>query len=171
MLDKLRACIICNYYSLNGRLTQNEYLNHPAIKNLKCEHLEMAIGQAKSSADNYNNANNQYSNTNNDSNNDDINSSKVFKSNTNAQIGYTQQYDIKICVGNVSKYLATSSVAKEYLEQLKTLDSSQYNQDLITHKWMVYIRSPDCVKLDNYIKKVLFFLHSSYKPYDIVEVK
>ena len=83
-----------------------------------------------------------------------------------------KQYDLKISVGNVSKYLKSTSIPSFSLnDNDSNIEPSQYNQDLITHKWMIYIRSANCKKLEGYIKKVIFYLHSSYKPYDIVEVK
>ena len=83
-----------------------------------------------------------------------------------------KQFDINLSVGNVSKYLKSVSTINDNIQQDETsLESSQYNQDLITHKWMMYLRSSNCPKLENYIKKVIFYLHSSYKPYDVVEVK
>ena len=165
MLDKLRVCIICNYYSLNGRLNLNEYVNHPSIANLKCEHLDLAIDHIKPQANGYlpctlNRANEESANNENDRSIDFYSS-------------YTQQFEVKIGVGNVSKSLTNNPSSKKQSEQkqLNTSEPSQYDQNLITHKWMVYIRSSDCPKLDNYIKKVIFFLHSSYKPYDMIEIK
>jgi hypothetical protein len=172
MLDKLRVCIICSYYSQSGRLTQAEYINHPAIKALKCEHLDMAIAHAKSiesenvalgnkdsngffNSSSLNESTNQTTTTIESMNSSDINS---------VQMSYTQQYEVKICVGNVSKYIVgeSSSSTEALLSQgLKPP----------THKWMVYIRSPQCARLEAYIKKVIYFLHSSYKPNDIVEIK
>lgn len=187
MLDKLRVCIICNFYSLNGRLALSEYANHPAISELKCEHIDAAICHSKPSEANENDQTFNYQSM--------LDSKEANNINNNNHITYTQQYEIKICVGNVSKYLKTLPAKSSLtgpaannctprigqisqtgqtgqIEQIaNSVDSSQYNQDLITHKWMVYIRSPNCSKLDNYIKKVIFYLHSSYKPHDTVQVK
>lgn len=186
MLDKLRVCIICNFYSLNGRLAVSEYANHPAISELKCEHIDAAICHSRHLPSEA---------TENDQtfNYQSLLDSKEANNNSyiNNHINYTQQYEIKICVGNVSKYLTKTLPPKTSLtnnsnsnsnnncpprigqiDQIaNSADSSQYNQDLITHKWMVYIRSPNCSKLDNYIKKVIFYLHPSYKPHDTVQVK
>jgi len=86
-------------------------------------------------------------------------------------------------VGNVSKYLNIKNKINTNIEHISEPQSaeisttenetepSQYNQDLITHKWMIYIRSDNCKRLESYIKKVVFYLHSSFKPYDVVEVK
>lgn len=150
MLDKLRVCIVCNFYSSNGQIPLHDYINHPSVCNLKCEHLEAAIDHCKY-----------------------LSQSAMTKKNTDANEEMSnlskQQFDLKICVGNVSKYL--KNIKNDSQSSLDNIESSQYNQDLITHKWMIYIRSPNCAKLDNYIKKVVFYLHQSYKPYDVVEVK
>ncbi|KAJ8389558.1 hypothetical protein AAFF_G00117950 [Aldrovandia affinis] len=43
--------------------------------------------------------------------------------------------------------------------------------DQSTHKWMVYVRgSRKEPSIDHFVKKVWFFLHPSYKPNDLVEV-
>ena len=41
-----------------------------------------------------------------------------------------------------------------------------------THKWMVYVRGPrERPSLSHVVEKVWFFLHPSYKPNDLVEIK
>jgi transcription initiation factor IIF auxiliary subunit len=152
----------------------NDYINHPAITNLKVEDLDLAIEQAKLIENSKQNASNQMElqmlNTEDISNKNDqpMNSAQLSK--------------IRIFVGNVSKSLNTNnSQIKQKASQINSINedesiscsikSSQYNQDLITHKWMVYIRTPNCSRIESYIKKVVFYLHFSYKPYDVVEVK
>lgn len=148
-------------------------MNHPAVASLKCEHLESTIVHCKQLISQANGANLANSEemivANSENQTDSIN--RQF-------LNLNQQFDVKIFVGNVSKYLNNNTgqtgLSKGKVgvgQDMESLESSQYNQDLITHKWMVYIRSPNCSKLENYIKKVIFYLHSSYKPYDMVEVK
>ncbi|CAH2002792.1 unnamed protein product [Acanthoscelides obtectus] len=59
----------------------------------------------------------------------------------------------RIVVGNISKYM------------------SSVEDDNMTHKWMVYVRGdkskPD---ISDIVEKVVFYLHPSYKPNDVVEV-
>ena len=44
--------------------------------------------------------------------------------------------------------------------------------DQSTHKWMVYVRGPsDHQRIDSFVSKVWFFLHPSYRPNDLVEVR
>ncbi|GBM95526.1 YEATS domain-containing protein 2 [Araneus ventricosus] len=41
----------------------------------------------------------------------------------------------------------------------------------ITHKWMIYVRGDkNGPNIESFVKKVRFFLHSSYRPNDIVEI-
>lgn len=62
----------------------------------------------------------------------------------------------RIIVGNVSKSIPA--------------DQRDEN-DQATHKWMVYVRGPkDSPNIDDFVKKVWFFLHPSYRPNDLVEV-
>ncbi|RNA11702.1 YEATS domain-containing 2 isoform X1, partial [Brachionus plicatilis] len=131
MLDKLRVCIVCNFYSSNGQIALNDYINHPAVASLRCEHLEAAITHSKSLYE---------PGTKNESN----------EAHEDSNRSSHHQFDSKICVGNVSKYLNNKKIDSQLLQN--DVESSQYNQDLITHKWMIYIRSPNCPKLDNYIK-------------------
>lgn len=145
--------MICNYYSLNGRLNLKEYMNHPAVAGLKCEHLDMVVEHVKS-----------------------VETSlpcSIASSSTSENMGFTQQFDIQIFAGNVSKFLnpENSKKSSRLLDTAYSQTATQYDQDLITHRWMVYIRSPNCPRLENYVRKVVFYLHSSYKPHDMIEVK
>ena len=165
MLDKLRACIICKFYSQNGNLIPDEYKNHPTVRALQHEHIESVLGHYKQSVSNE--------------------SSRGLRTDTpiteSSELPPTKfqckKFNLKIGVGNVSKYLnknensLISDQGRIGEKEPSESEPSQYNQDLITHKWMIYIRSAQCKRLDSYIKKVIFYLHSSYKPYDIVEVK
>lgn len=151
---------MCKFYSLDGNLAAEEYKNHPIVRQLKCEHLELAAANVNTITSATTNELNikEESKTEQDDSND---SNEKFQSNY-------KQFNVSLSVGNVSKYLKAST-GQTMSED--SIESSQYNQDLITHKWMIYIRSSNCPKLESYIKKVIFYLHSSYKPYDVVEVK
>lgn len=41
----------------------------------------------------------------------------------------------------------------------------------ITHKWLIYVKTKTDVPIEQMICKVRFFLHPSYKPNDVIEVK
>jgi hypothetical protein len=59
----------------------------------------------------------------------------------------------RIVVGNISKWMPSSE------------------EDILTHKWMVYVRGPkEAPDVSHFIDKVVYYLHPSYKPHDVVEV-
>lgn len=61
----------------------------------------------------------------------------------------------RIIIGNISKYLPSDS-----------------KEDCTTHKWMVYVRTPkNTPDISEFISQVTFYLHPSYKPNDIIEVR
>ncbi|XP_071791753.1 YEATS domain-containing protein 2-like [Asterias amurensis] len=63
----------------------------------------------------------------------------------------------RIIVGNVSKYIPPEN---------------REDSDPSTHKWMVYVRGPpEEPRIDHFVKRIWFFLHPSYRPNDLVEVK
>lgn len=164
-LDKLRVCIICKFYSQNGHSSLEEYKNHPAIRHLQHEHIEAALNHYKHVVKGEELR--PHSSVRTDTPISELNSEQF----NSIQFLQNKQFQMKISVGNVSKYLKSERSENKSPEVVDEGEASQYNQDLITHKWMIYIRSANCKRLDSYIKKVIFYLHSSYKPYDIVEVK
>jgi len=61
----------------------------------------------------------------------------------------------RIVVGNVSKWI-----------------HPDFRDDASTHKWMIYVRGPpEAPDVSNLVERVRFFLHSSYKPHDVIEIK
>lgn len=59
-----------------------------------------------------------------------------------------------ILIGNISKWMPS------------------LENDNTTHKWMVYVRGPkEAPDLSHLIEKVVFYLHPSYRPHDVVEVR
>lgn len=65
---------------------------------------------------------------------------------------FTTKYSV--VVGNTSQYIPSVSA-----------------NDQVTHKWMVYVRSlTDKIPLEHFTRCVIFFLHSTYAPNDIVMV-
>lgn len=61
----------------------------------------------------------------------------------------------RIVVGNISKWMPSESP-----------------EDNSTHKWMIYIRgTKDSPRVSHFIQKVVFYLHPSYKPNDVIEIK
>lgn len=61
----------------------------------------------------------------------------------------------RIVVGNISKYMPAKN-----------------KEDNSTHKWMMYVRGPkETPNVSHFIKKVVFYLHPSYKPCDVIELE
>jgi YEATS domain-contaning protein 2 len=61
----------------------------------------------------------------------------------------------RLVVGNVSKWI-----------------HADFRDDASTHKWMIYVRGPpDTPDVSDFVERVRFFLHSSYKPHDVIEIK
>ncbi|XP_061861300.1 LOW QUALITY PROTEIN: YEATS domain-containing protein 2 [Colius striatus] len=198
MMDKLRACIVANYYASAGLLKAGEgarscdatILNHPSIKKFlespsrssspanqgsdtpSANHSESdSLSQHNDFLPDKDNGNleaderlpnsldqRQSRNTGRDSSS--VSSSqKPGQRNTGLSSEETSRLYVKktIVVGNVSKYIPP--------------DKREEN-DQSTHKWMVYVRgSRREPSINHFVKKVWFFLHPSYKPNDLVEVR
>lgn len=61
----------------------------------------------------------------------------------------------RVVVGNISKYMPAKN-----------------KEDNSTHKWMVYVRgSKEAPNVSHFIKKVVFYLHPSYRPCDVIELE
>ncbi|KAM8770007.1 YEATS domain-containing protein 2 isoform 2-T2 [Rhynchonycteris naso] len=199
MMDKLRACIVANYYASAGLLKVSEgsktcdtmVFNHPAIKkflespsrssspaNQRSETPSANHSESDSLSQHNDFLSDKDNNSNMDieerlSNNMEQRSSrntgrdassftgshKTEQRNADLTGDETSRLFIKktIVVGNVSKYIPP--------------DKREEN-DQSTHKWMVYVRgSRREPSINHFVKKVWFFLHPSYKPNDLVEVR
>ncbi|CAG2066367.1 unnamed protein product, partial [Timema podura] len=78
--------------------------------------------------------------------------------NIETQIGLSRNFRNKIkqrlVLGNISKWIPIDS-----------------REDEASHKWMVYVRGPqELPDISQFVSKIRFFLHPSYKPHDVVEV-
>ncbi|XP_069928502.1 YEATS domain-containing protein 2 isoform X1 [Oryctolagus cuniculus] len=199
MMDKLRACIVANYYASAGLLKVSEgsktcdtmVFNHPAIKKF-LESPSRSSSPANqrsetpsanhSESDSLSQHNDFLSDKDNNSNLDIeerlsnhmeqrqsrnpgrdmssvLSSHKTDPRNADLTGDETSRLFVKktIVVGNVSKYIPP--------------DKREEN-DQSTHKWMVYVRgSRREPSINHFVKKVWFFLHPSYKPNDLVEVR
>lgn len=61
----------------------------------------------------------------------------------------------RVVIGNISKWVPSESP-----------------EDNSTHKWMIYVRgTKDSPSVSHFIQKVVFYLHPSYKPNDVIELK
>nr|XP_020031406.1 YEATS domain-containing protein 2 isoform X2 [Castor canadensis] len=199
MMDKLRACIVANYYASAGLLKVSEgsktcdtmVFNHPAIKkflespsrsssptNQRSETPSANHSESDSLSQHNDFLSDKDNNSNMDleerlSNNVEHRTSQNTGRDTSSVTGShkmeqrnadligdeTSRLFVKktIVVGNVSKYIPP--------------DKREEN-DQSTHKWMVYVRgSRREPSINHFVKKVWFFLHPSYKPNDLVEVR
>ncbi|KAG8580610.1 hypothetical protein GDO81_007360 [Engystomops pustulosus] len=189
MMDKLRAYIVANYYASAGVNKVQEatscdptILNHPSIKKF-LESPSRATSPANHRADtpSANNSETDSVCTHSEVDKDSHVLSKAMHKGTsstdgklgkdsttienmNKSMGFVGSEDTArrfvkktIVVGNVSKYIPP--------------DKREEN-DQSTHKWMIYVRgSRKEPSIDHFVKKVWFFLHPSYKPNDLVEVR
>ncbi|XP_019845204.2 uncharacterized protein LOC105224210 isoform X1 [Bactrocera dorsalis] len=69
-----------------------------------------------------------------------------------------------VVIGNTSTYIGGEVDARAEVK----LSS----ENMLTHKWLVYVQSKDTkLNLESFIKKVRFHLHPSYRPNDIVDIR
>ncbi|XP_052660944.1 YEATS domain-containing protein 2 isoform X5 [Harpia harpyja] len=198
MMDKLRACIVANYYASAGLLKAGEgtrscdatILNHPSIKKFLespsrssspanqgsdtpsanhsesdslSQHNDFLLDKDNGNLDadeRLTNSLDQRQSRNTGRDSSSVSSSqKPGQRNAGLSNDETSRLYVKktIVVGNVSKYIPP--------------DKREEN-DQSTHKWMVYVRgSRREPSINHFVKKVWFFLHPSYKPNDLVEVR
>ncbi|XP_036622615.1 YEATS domain-containing protein 2 isoform X3 [Trichosurus vulpecula] len=200
MMDKLRACIVANYYASAGLFKASEgskpcdtmVFNHPAIKKfLESPSRSSSPANQRSETPSLNYSESDSLSQHNDFLSDKDNSSnldleerlsnsvesqrpcrktgrdpsggassrKTNQQNSDLTLEEVSRLFVKktIVVGNVSKYIPP--------------DKREEN-DQSTHKWMVYVRgSRREPSINHFVKKVWFFLHPSYKPNDLVEVR
>ncbi|XP_032620703.1 YEATS domain-containing protein 2 isoform X3 [Chelonoidis abingdonii] len=210
MMDKLRACIVANYYASAGLLKVGEgaktcdsmVFNHPSIKKFLespsrssspanhgsetpsanhsesdslSQHNDFLLEKDNGNLDMEERlANNLYQRPSRNTGRVMLSCEKgggqkdtsgVTSSHKTGQRkagllnDETSRLYVKktIVVGNVSKYIPP--------------DKREEN-DQSTHKWMVYVRgSRREPSINHFVKKVWFFLHPSYKPNDLVEVR
>ncbi|XP_061182980.1 YEATS domain-containing protein 2-like [Saccostrea echinata] len=162
MMDRLRACIIANYYGAAG---QQRYIKgdpqqtapiHPTVKDtLGKRPLNVKVKmEPKIEGDSAERLIMKQEPQ------DVKEEDKMIKEEPSVG-GITNRSDRfkvkkRIVIGNVSKYIP--------------VDRRDEN-DQSTHKWMVYVRGPKGEpNIDHFVKKVWFFLHPSYRPNDLVEV-
>ncbi|XP_068136807.1 YEATS domain-containing protein 2 isoform X4 [Hyperolius riggenbachi] len=187
MMDKLRAYIVANYYASAGFSKGHEstascdptVLNHPSIKRfLESPSRASSPSNHRSDTPSANNSETDSVCTHSELLDKDSHKSRhkgtpdgrpgkdsVSTENLDSQTsGITRSEDSSrrfvkktLVVGNVSKYIPP--------------DKREEN-DQSTHKWMVYVRgSRKEPSIHHFVKKVWFFLHPSYKPNDLVEVR
>ncbi|XP_075717418.1 YEATS domain-containing protein 2 isoform X2 [Rhinoderma darwinii] len=191
MMDKLRAYLVANYFASAGLSKVQEgtsaceptILNHPSIKKfLESPSRASSPANHRSETPSANNSETDSVCTHSELDKDSQVVTKAIHKGTppadgklgkdsattenmiSKTIGFAGSEDTSrrfvkktIVVGNVSKYIPP--------------DKREEN-DQSTHKWMIYVRgSRKEPSIDHFVKKVWFFLHPSYKPNDLVEVR
>ncbi|XP_018798949.1 PREDICTED: uncharacterized protein LOC108975116 isoform X1 [Bactrocera latifrons] len=69
-----------------------------------------------------------------------------------------------VVIGNTSTYIGGEVDARAEVKIS--------SENMLTHKWLVYVQSKDAkINLESFIKKVRFHLHPSYRPNDIVDIR
>jgi hypothetical protein len=77
----------------------------------------------------------------------------------------------RIIIGNAAKSL-TGGKNEKSPEETGDLDALQSSGQQPTHKWRIYVKSPNKSTDDirSFIRAVRFFLHPSFKPHDVIDV-
>ncbi|KAM4605561.1 YEATS domain-containing protein 2 [Polymixia lowei] len=195
MMDKLRACIVANYYANAGLMKLPEHaaksdpavLNHPAIRrflespsrsssplNQGSETPSLAPSESESLSQ-------QGEGTERDGEGawreDGSRPERRPGRNTGKDTfgvpsltGTDQRVTYHTAGDEASRLYAKKTIVVGNVSKYIPPDKREEN-DQSTHKWMLYVRgSRREPSIDHFVKKVWFFLHPSYKPNDLVEV-
>ncbi|XP_028914724.1 YEATS domain-containing protein 2 isoform X2 [Ornithorhynchus anatinus] len=199
MMDKLRACIVANYYASAGLLKVSEgtktcdatVFNHPSIKKfLESPSRSSSPANQRSETPSANHSESDSLSQHNDflsekDNNSNLEMEERLSNNVDQRLGRNTGQDTSSVIGPNKAGQRNPSLAGEETSRLfvkKTIvvgNVSKYippdkreENDQSTHKWMVYVRgSRREPSINHFVKKVWFFLHPSYKPNDLVEVR
>ncbi|XP_072297480.1 YEATS domain-containing protein 2 [Eucyclogobius newberryi] len=195
MMDKLRACIVANYYASAGLSKNPEQttksdpavLNHPAIKKflespsrssspLNQDSETPSLGQSESES-----LSQQGEGGEKDGDLAWRDDGSRLERRPGRNTG-KDTFGVPSCIGaepRVTFHTTGDEASRLYVKKTIVVGNvSKYippdkreENDQSTHKWMVYVRgSRREPSIDHFVKKVWFFLHPSYKPNDLVEV-
>ncbi|XP_053421266.1 YEATS domain-containing protein 2 isoform X3 [Nycticebus coucang] len=199
MMDKLRACIVANYYASAGLLKVSEgsktcdtmVFNHPAIKKfLESPSRSSSPANQRSETPSANHSESDSLSQHNDFLSDKDNNSNVdveerlsnnMEQRPSRNIGRdassvsgshkTEQRNADLIGDETSRLFVKKTIVVGNVSKYIPPDKREEN-DQSTHKWMVYVRgSRREPSINHFVKKVWFFLHPSYKPNDLVEVR
>ncbi|XP_066890218.1 YEATS domain-containing protein 2 isoform X6 [Kogia breviceps] len=199
MMDKLRACIVANYYASAGLLKVSEgsktcdtmVFNHPAVKKfLESPSRSSSPANQRSETPSANHSESDSLSQHNDFLSDKDTNSNVdieerLSSNTEQRPGRntgrdtsgitgshkTEQRNTDLTGDETSRLFVKKTIVVGNVSKYIPPDKREEN-DQSTHKWMVYVRgSRREPSINHFVKKVWFFLHPSYKPNDLVEVR
>ncbi|KAL4635963.1 YEATS domain-containing protein 2 [Arapaima gigas] len=187
MMDKLRACIVANYYAsagqpkvLEGSRSDVSVLNHPAIRRF--------LESPSRSSSPFNQGSDAPSLMPSEPESlsqltEGPDREEAPKSDRTVRRGVSKDtFGVPVPVDGGQRFTYHPSgedSSRLYLKKTIVVGNvSKYippdkreENDQSTHKWMVYVRgSRKEPSIDHFVKKIWFFLHPSYKPNDLVEV-
>ncbi|KAL2097043.1 hypothetical protein ACEWY4_006250 [Coilia grayii] len=198
MMDKLRACIVANYYANAGQpkapetsRSSTSVLNHPAIKRfleppsrssspLNQGSEAASLGPSESEALAQHTSGN---NADRDGTLREAGGSGERRPGRNTgkdTFGVPSSAVVAAAADpHVTHHSSGEEGSRLYVKKTIVVGNvSKYiapdkreENDQSTHKWMVYVRgSRKEPTIDHFVRKVWFFLHPSYRPNDLVEV-
>ncbi|XP_061588150.1 YEATS domain-containing protein 2 isoform X1 [Cololabis saira] len=195
MMDKLRACIVANYYASAGVMRLPEHasksdpavLNHPAIRRF-LESPSRSSSPLNQGSETQSLVHSESESLSQQGEGAERNGDGAWREDSSRQERRPGRntgkdtFGVPVSTGAEQRvtYLTTGDEASRlYVKKTIVVGNvSKYippdkreENDQSTHKWMVYVRgSRREPSIDHFVKKVWFFLHPSYKPNDLVEV-
>ncbi|KAM9845226.1 YEATS domain-containing protein 2 [Aulostomus maculatus] len=195
MMDKLRACIVANYYANAGMTKHQEQasksdpavLNHPAIRKF-LESPSRSSSPINQGSDTPSLAHSESESLSQHGDGAERDGEGAWREDSGRQerrpgrnvgkdtfgvpsiTGGEQRVTFHTTGEETSRLYAKKTIVVGNVSKYIPPDKREEN-DQSTHKWMVYVRgSRREPSIDHFVKKVWFFLHPSYKPNDLVEV-
>uniref|UniRef100_A0A8C4DA27 YEATS domain-containing protein 2 n=1 Tax=Dicentrarchus labrax TaxID=13489 RepID=A0A8C4DA27_DICLA len=195
MMDKLRACIVANYYANAGMSKHPEHaaksdpavLNHPAIRRF-LESPSRSSSPLNQGSETHSLVHSESESLSQQGEGADRDGEGAWREDGSRQelrpgrntgkdtfgvplsIGAEQRVTYHTTGNEASRLYAKKTIVVGNVSKYIPPDKREEN-DQSTHKWMVYVRgSRREPSIDHFVKKVWFFLHPSYKPNDLVEV-
>ncbi|XP_035525961.1 YEATS domain-containing protein 2 isoform X2 [Morone saxatilis] len=195
MMDKLRACIVANYYANAGMSKHPEHasksdpavLNHPAIRRF-LESPSRSSSPLNQGSETQSLVHSESESLSQQGEGADRDGEGAWREDGSRQerrpgrntgkdtfgvplsIGAEQRVTYHTTGNEASRLYAKKTIVVGNVSKYIPPDKREEN-DQSTHKWMVYVRgSRREPSIDHFVKKVWFFLHPSYKPNDLVEV-
>ncbi|XP_029969992.1 YEATS domain-containing protein 2 [Salarias fasciatus] len=189
MMDKLRACIVANYYANAGITKLPELssrsdpavLNHPAIRRFleSPSRSSSPLQQGSETPSAVQSESESLSQGDGTERNGDGAWREERRPGRNTgkdtfgvppSAGAEPRVTYHTTGDEASRLYAKKTIVVGNVSKYIPPDKREEN-DQSTHKWMVYVRgSRREPSIDHFVKKVWFFLHPSYKPNDLVEV-
>ncbi|XP_032421821.1 YEATS domain-containing protein 2 [Xiphophorus hellerii] len=195
MMDKLRACIVANYFASSGITKPPEHtlksdpavLNHPAIRRF-LESPSRSSSPLNQGSETQSLAHSECESLSQQGDGTERNGEGTWREDSSKQerrpgrntgkdtFGVPSPMDVEQRVtyhstgDEASRLYVKKTIVVGNVSKYIPPDKREEN-DQSTHKWMVYVRgSRREPSIDHFVKKVWFFLHPSYKPNDLVEV-